>query len=144
MKYLLDTCVISELVAKKPNQKVLNWIDSIDPDSAYLSVITIGEIKKGIEKLPDSQRRTTLHAWLTEDLLARFSGRILLIDTGVVLVWGQLAGSLESEGKKMGAIDSLIAASARYNHCSLVTRNEIDFVHTGIAIINPWMNLNKA
>jgi len=138
MKYLLDTCVISELVAKKPNPGVLKWIDSIDPDSAYLSVITIGEIKKGIEKLPHSQRRTNLHAWLTEDLLARFSSRILPIDTDVVLIWGQLAGSLESEGKKMGAIDSLIAASAIHNHCSLVTRNETDFKHTGISVINPW------
>jgi tRNA(fMet)-specific endonuclease VapC len=138
VKYLLDTCVISELVAKKPNLSVLKWIDSIDPDSAYLSVITIGEIKKGIEKLPDSQRRTNLHAWLTEDLFARFSGRIFPIDTDVVLVWGQLAGSLESEGKKMGAIDSLIAASAIYYRCSLVTRNEADFKHIGISIINPW------
>ena len=138
MKYLLDTCVISELVAKKTNPKVINWIDSIDPDSAYLSVITIGEIRKGIEKLPDSSRKTTLHSWLIEELLARFSGRILPIDTEVVLMWGQLIGSLESDGKKMAAIDSLIAATALYNHCSLVTRNETDFKHTGIAIINPW------
>lgn len=138
MKYLLDTCVISELVAKKPSPKVLRWIDSIESDNVYLSVITIGEIRKGIEKLPDSQRRTTLQAWLTEDLLARFGGRILSIDAEVVLVWGQLAGSLESEGKKMAAIDSLIVASALYNHCTLVTRNEADFKHTGIAIINPW------
>jgi len=138
MKYLLDTCVISELVAKKTNPKVINWIDSIDPDSAYLSVITIGEIRKGIEKLPDSRRKTTLHSWLIEELLARFSGRILPIDSEVVLMWGQLIGSLESDGKKMAAIDSLIAATALYNHCSLVTRNETDFKHTGIAIINPW------
>ena len=137
MKYLLDTCVISELVAKKPNPKAINWIDSIDPHSAYLSVITIGEIRKGIEKLPDSKRKTTLHSWLIEEMLARFSGRILPIDTEVVLMWGQLIGSLESDGKKMAAIDSLIAATALYNHCSLVTRNETDFKHTGIAIINP-------
>ena len=138
MKYLLDTCVISELVAKKTNPKVINWIDSIDPDSAYLSVNTIGEIRKGIEKLPDSRRKTTLHSWLIEELMARFSGRILPIDSEVVLMWGQLIGSLESDGKKMAAIDSLIAATALYNHCSLVTRNETDFKHTGIAIINPW------
>ena len=138
MKYLLDTCVISELVAKKTNPKVINWIDSIDPDSAYLSVITIGEIRKGIEKLPDSRRKTTLHSWLIEELLARFSGKILPIDTEVVLMWGRLIGSLESDGKKMAAIDSLLAATALYNHCSLVTRNEADFKHTGIAIINPW------
>ena len=138
MKYLLDTCAISELVAKKPNPKVIDWIDSIDPDSAYLSVITIGEIWKGIEKLADSRRKATLQTWLREELLARFSGRILSINLEVVLTWGQLTGSLESEGKKMAAIDSLIAATALHNHCSLVTRNEIDFIYAGIAIVNPW------
>ena len=138
MKYLLDTCAISELVAKKPNPKVVDWIDSIDPDSTYLSVITIGEIWKGIDKLADSRRKATLQTWLSEELLARFSGRILLIDIEVVLTWGQLTGSLESEGKKMAAIDSLIAATALHNHCSLVTRNETDFIYAGIAIVNPW------
>jgi len=138
MKYLLDTCAISELVAKKPNPKVVDWIDSIDPDSAYLSVITIGEIWKGIEKLADSRRKATLQTWLSEELLARFSGRILSINLEVVLTWGQLTGSLESEGKKMAAIDSLIAATALHNHCSLITRNETDFINAGIAIVNPW------
>ena len=138
MKYLLDTCAISELVAKKPNPKVVDWIDSIDPDSTYLSVITIGEIWKGIEKLADSRRKATLQTWLSEELLARFSGRILSINLEVVLTWGQLTGSLESEGKKMAAIDSLIAATALHNHCSLITRNETDFINAGIAIVNPW------
>jgi len=138
MKYLLDTCVISELVAKKPSPQVIDWIDSIDPDLAYLSVITIGEIRKGIEKVADSRRKATLHAWLSEDLLARFSGRILPIDIEVALTWGELAGSLESKGKKMAAIDSLMAATALHSHCSLVTRNEVDFRHAGIAVVNPW------
>ena len=138
MKYLLDTCVISELVAKKPNPKVIDWIDSIDPDSTYLSVITIGEICKGIEKLADSRRKATLQTWLSEELLARFSGRILSINLEVVLTWGQLTGSLGSKGKKMAAIDSLIAATALHNHCSLITRNETDFINAGIAIVNPW------
>jgi len=138
MKYLLDTCVISELVAKKPNPQVIDWIESIDPDSAFLSVITIGEIRKGIEKLPDSRRRTTLQAWLSEELPARFSGRILPIDIKVALTWGELTGSLESEGKRMAAIDSLIAATALNSHCSLVTRNESDFRQAGITIVNPW------
>lgn len=138
MKYLLDTCVISELVARKPSAHVLDWIDGIDPDSAYLSVITIGEIRKGIEKLPDSERKNTLHAWLVEDLMARFSGRVLPLDREVMLRWGRLMGILESEGKKMAAIDSLIAATALYHHCRLVTRNAADFKHTGLTIINPW------
>ncbi len=139
MKYLLDTCVISELVAKRPNPRVVDWIDSIDPESAYLSVITIGEIRKGIEKLPVSRRKTTLHAWLNEELLARFSGRILAINIEVVLTWGQLTGSLEAKGKKMAAIDSLVAATAQHSHCRLVTRNDADFRHAGITILNPWV-----
>jgi tRNA(fMet)-specific endonuclease VapC len=138
MKYLLDTCVISELVAKRPSQKVVDWIDQLDPDSVYLSVITIGEIRKGIEKLPDSPRKATLQTWLTDELLVRFNGRILPIDIAVILVWGQLIGRLELKGKKMAAIDSLIAASALHNKCELVTRNEDDFKHAGVKIVNPW------
>ena len=138
MKYLLDTCVISELVAKKPNKQVLNWIDGIDADSAYLSVITIGEVSKGIERLSDSSLRDELRWWLAEDVSARFSGRILVIDANVMLTWGKLAATLESVGLKIPVMDSLIAATAVCNGCQLVTRNVDDFKHSGLTIINPW------
>jgi toxin FitB len=138
MKYLLDTCVISELVAKRPEPKVIACIDSIDPETAFLSVITLGEIRKGIEKLPKSDRKSTLQAWLRDELPIMFSGRILPIDIPLVLRWGELAGELESRGKKMAAIDSLIAATALYHHCRLVTRNEDDFKHADISLLNPW------
>lgn len=138
MKYLLDTNVISELVAKKPNPRVVQWIDGLDPNSVYLSVITIGELRKGIEKLPNSQRKQTLRDWLNDDLLIRFSGRILILDIDVMLMWGVLTGQLERTGKPLSAIDSLIAALALHHTCSLVTRNEDDFKNTGVPIINPW------
>lgn len=138
MNYLLDTCVISELVAKHPNPRVVEWVDSVEEARLYLSVITIGEIRKGIEKLPDSRRRRVLEEWLSDQLLVRFAGRIVPIDTGVMLRWGQLTGALEAAGKAMPAIDSLIAAIALHGHFSLVTRNEEDFQHTGVPIVNPW------
>jgi len=138
MNYLLDTNVISELAAKQPNRRVVQWIDTLDPQSVYLSVITIGELRKGIEKLPDSKRKDTLRDWLDTDLLLRFSGRILILDIAVMLTWGMLTGQLERAGKSLSAIDSLIAALAVHHNYTLVTRNEDDFKATGIMLINPW------
>ena len=140
MNYLFDTNVISELIAKQPNQKVIDWIDRLDPNTVYLSVITIGEIRKGIEKLAPSQRRTTLTAWLTHDLLVRFDGRIAAITTDVILSWGELVGRMENAGHPIAAIDSLIAATALAGNYRLVTRNIADFQHTGVTMINPWMS----
>ncbi len=138
MNYLLDTNVISELISKEPNKKVLEWLDRLDPNTIYLSVITIGEIRKGIEKLPPSKRRETIREWLESDLLLRFQGRILKITTEVMLIWGELTGRLENEGRPITAIDSLIASIALQGNYSLVTRNEHDFQHTQVTIINPW------
>jgi len=138
VNYLLDTCVISELVAKRPNPRVIDWIDQTDETSLYLSVLTIGEIRKGIEKLPDSERKNALNLWLREELLVRFKERLLPIDVDVMLHWGQLAGMLELEGRAMSAIDSLLAATALQGGLTLVTRNEDDFEYTGIPILNLW------
>ena len=138
MKYLLDTCVISELVAIQPSEKVIDWIDNIEQESVYLSVITIGEIYKGIEILPESKRKINLQKWLNDELIIRFRGKIMLVDTDVMLVWGELTGRLDIEGKRMPAIDSLIAAIAIHNNCSLVTRNEDDFKNVALSIINAW------
>lgn len=138
MSFLLDTCVISELVAKQPNPAVLHWVDSIDENMMFLSAITIGEIKRGIEKLPDSSRKSALEDWLESDLLIRFRDKILSIDAAVMLVWGQLAADLEKQGKPMPAVDSLIAATCLQGKLDLVTRNESDFVNSGVTVINPW------
>jgi tRNA(fMet)-specific endonuclease VapC len=138
MNYLLDTNVISELVARAPNRVVVDWVDSLDPGAVYLSVITIGELRKGIEKLPSSRRKEALAAWLAGDLLYRFAGRVVAITTDVMLVWGEMVGRLERDGTPVAAIDSLIAASALRANLTLVTRNEQDFQHTGVPIVNPW------
>jgi len=138
MNYLLDTCIVSELISKVPNKKVLNWIDSINEDKLFLSVITIGELEKGINKLEPSKRRDEITEWLHEDLLIRFKDRILILDTDILIDWGQLTASLENQGHKMPSIDSLIAATAiRYNLC-LATRNEQDFQNCNIQLMNPW------
>lgn len=138
MKYLLDTCVISELVAKQPAPKVLAWIDSVDPDGVFLSVITIGEIAKGIQKLPSSKRKQELIDWLENELLIRFQDNLIELDANILIQWGKLTAHLESKGQTIPAIDALIAASALERGLILVTRNVSDFDGTGVEIINPW------
>ncbi len=138
MRYLLGTNVISELIARQPNMHVVEWVDSLDPDSVYLSVITIGEIRKGITKLGPSKRQEQLLDWLNADLLVRFHEHIAEITADVMLVWGEMAGRLEKEGKPLAAIDSLIAALALAGNYVLVTRNERDFEGTGGTLFNPW------
>ena len=138
MKALLDTCVISELISKQPNPKVIEYVDSLDLEDVYLSVITIGEIVKGIEKLSRPRRKTDLQAWLKDDLLVRFEGNIVALDTDVLIEWGTLTARLESAGKAMPAIDSLIAATALAKKMILVTRNVSDFATTTVDILNPW------
>ncbi|NDJ25908.1 PIN domain-containing protein [Nostoc sp. B(2019)] len=138
MTYLLDTCLISEVVVKQPNQQVLDWLDAQMPETLYLSVITIGEIAKGISKLTASKRKESLSTWLNETLPSRFEHRILSIDASTMVLWGNLVGQLELSGRPLPVMDSLIAAIALQNSLSLVTRNENDFAGTGVVIINPW------
>jgi predicted nucleic acid-binding protein len=138
VKILLDTCVISDLVSKKPSLDVVNWLDAQDDDDICLSIITIGEIVKGIERLPKSKRKQELYDWLRNDLLARFQGKILQIDLEVIVEWGSLTAKMELAGRPMPAIDSLIAAIALVNRCALATRNVRDFEGSGVETINPW------
>lgn len=138
MNYLLDTNVVSELIARHPNQGVLDWVDAQDPNSVFLSVITLGELQKGIAKLPDSLRKAQLQTWLTKDLLIRFQGQILALDVEASLAWGQLTGKLLQSGRPLAALDSQIAAIAGHHGCTIATRNEQDFADTGVAVINPW------
>lgn len=138
MSYLLDTCVISELVSKQPNQNVVTWIDAQSESELYLSVVTFGEITKGINKLPLSNRRIALFIWLNQTLPQRFAHRILEIDRSTMLRWGELIASLEKKGRNLPVMDSLIAAICLEHSLTLVTRNEKDFDGTTINILNPW------
>lgn len=138
MKFLLDTCVISEFVRKSPSKKVIAWLNSKSNDDLYLSVITIGEIQKGISKLPYSQKRLTLQKWLDKDLSNQFDNRVLDISKGIIDRWGRMQGGSESEGKTLPVIDSLIAATAIHHGMTISTRNVSDLELCGASVRNPW------
>ena len=138
MRYLLDTCVISEIIRLKPNKNVISWLKKQDESSLFLSVLTFGEIEKGIEKAPDEVRKKKLRLWVEEDLKQRFEGRILPIDLQVSTQWGILQGKSEQAGKPMPAIDGLIAVSGLVNNCVVVTRNTSDMEQSTAELFNPW------
>ncbi len=135
---LLDTCVLSEFAKKQPDTTVVRWLSAQLEDRFYISVITIGELKRGVERLPPSARREQLNQWLARDILERFDGRIVAIDTVTMLRWGGLRAHLDAIGKPMQPIDSLIAATALARGFDLATRNLNDFAHAGLQIVNPW------
>lgn len=138
MSFLLDTSVVSELVRKNPHLPVLKWIGEQDETSLYLSVVTIGEIEKGIARLPASARRTRLQSWVRRDLIGRFGERLLAVDIRAATRWGMVTGDSERRGVPLPVIDSLIAATASVHGLAVVTRNVADFERCGVACVNPW------
>lgn len=138
MKYLLDTCLISELVKKEPIPAVVSWLDEQDEQKLFLSVLNLGELQKGISKLPDGTKKEELHAWVALDLVERFTGRILEIDLETALCWGRLQGEAEQAGEKLPVMDSLIAATAAAHDLVVVTRNVRDIERCGVRVCNPW------
>ena len=135
MSYLLDTNVISELVRTRPNPNVVEWIDGLPPEAFSLSVLSLGEIRKGVERLATGNRRERLIAWLEHDLLRWFGDRILPIDSVVADRWGLLVARME---RSVPAIDSLLAATALTHGLTLATRNVGDFDFPDLNIVNPW------
>ncbi len=135
MNYLLDTNVISELKRPKPNEQVVKWFDTVTKESLYLSVLTLGEIRKGIDKLPDSQRKQALSSWLENDIPLWFDSRLLIIDAAVADCWGKLQAETN---RPLPAIDSLLAATALHHNLCLVTRNVSDFNYSNLNILNLW------
>lgn len=138
MTFLLDTCVISELVKPRPDENVVRWVDSVDERKLFLSVLTVGELEKGITKLQESPRKASLQEWLEHDLAERFSGRILPVDAAVAIAWGRIQGEAERTGTKLPVIDSLLAATAEIHRLALATRNIADFDRCGVTVFNPW------
>ena len=140
--FLLDTNVISELVKPRPEAKVTAWIESVDESLLYLSVLTLGEIRKGIALLPSAARRVTLEAWLSSDLALRFQGRILPVDEAVADRWGRLAAKASASNLPLPVIDGLLAATALHHNLTFVTRNTKDVAATGVPVFSPWLSVD--
>jgi toxin FitB len=136
--FLLDTNCISEVVRHKPEPRVLEWMEAADESLLYLSVLTLGEIRKSVAGLQQSKRRTQLETWLELELQARFSGRILSIDKAVADRWGLLATAAKHAGRALSAIDGLLAATALHHNLTIVSRNVGDFANTRASTLNPW------
>jgi predicted nucleic acid-binding protein len=136
--FLLDTNCISELFRPNPEPRVLNWMEAADEAMLYLSVLTVGEIRKGLAGLDQGKRRTRLETWLEIDLRARFSGRIVPVDAPVADRWGWLAAEAKRKGKGLSIIDGLLAATALHHNLTVVSRNAGDFAHTPVPVLNPW------
>jgi predicted nucleic acid-binding protein len=141
MRYLVDTCVISELIKKSPADSVVSWIREQDELSLYLSVLTFGELEKGLSKLGDSRRKLKLRNWVDCDLKHRFSGRILAFDYETACRWGEISGSAERIGRPMPVIDGQLAATALIHGMTFVTRNSSDVECCGVMLLNPWEDL---
>lgn len=138
MNYLLDTCVFSEIRRRKPDAGLLLWLSRVAEPTLHVSVVVLGEIQQGISQLDDSDRQKALQLWLDQELLNRFSGRVLDVDVETALEWGVLQG----EGRKRGApppvVDALIAATAIRHNLTLVSRNVSDFEAFPLRLVNPW------
>lgn len=132
--FLLDTNIISELVKPKPEPNVTGWVENTDESLLYLSVLTLGEIRRGIAALPESRRRATLEAWLDKDLRARFEGQILVIDQEVADRWGLLSAAARNSGVVLPVIDGLLAATALEHNLTLVTRHTGQIPSMGVAV----------
>ena len=138
MNYLLDTCVISELVKPAADENVTSWISDGPEETIHLSVITIGEIQKGITKLPASAKKHQLQSWLDNNLIERFENRIVPIDQKVARMWGKILAQAEKKGRQIPAIDGLIAATGLAYDMTVVTRNVSDIQVDGLYVFNPW------
>lgn len=138
MSYLLDTNAISEWVKPRPDPGIVQWLDEIDEDRTHLSVITLGELRKGVDRLVGGRRRDRLDEWLTSELPDRFGERMLSVDAAIADEWGRLLARAESAGTPVAGIDALIAATAKVHGLKVVTRNVAHFRPTGVEVISPW------
>lgn len=136
--YLVDTNIPSELTRQQPDTRVEDFIRKAGKESLFLSVLTIGEICKGIDLLPVSQKRSALQRWLDVEVRAWFSGRILSVTETIAEGWGHLAAKAQKQGITLAVVDGIIAATALEHDLVLVTRNTRDYSGLGDSLLSPW------
>ncbi|MCI0598478.1 MAG: type II toxin-antitoxin system VapC family toxin [Beijerinckiaceae bacterium] len=138
MNFLVDTNVISEVARPQPNQKVLAFLHETDEDRLFISVITLGELRRGVALKSEGKVKASLDTWLRVDLPERFAGRIVNITAPIANVWGELMASAQRRGIALHAMDGFLAATARAHNHTLVTRNVRDFMPFGLPLLDPW------
>ncbi len=138
MSFLLDTNVVSEWVKPRPEPRVVRFLEEVDEDRVFISVVTLGELRFGVERLPAGRRRQRLDDWVTYALPQRFEGRVLAVDAAVADVWGTIVARRGRAGKAIAAIDALLAATAEVHQLTLVTRNVSDFQSSVTTLFDPW------
>jgi predicted nucleic acid-binding protein len=139
VRLLLDTNVLSEVTKPSPDTNVLEWLDRLDEDRTFISVVSIAEIRRGVALMAEGRRRDALTDWLARELTQRFEQRVLPVDEAVALAWGDLMGVAKRCGRDMSSMDGLIGATAIAQSLTLATRNIKDFDGFGIDLYNPWM-----
>jgi toxin FitB len=140
VNFLLDTNVVSEWTKPRPDAGVVTWLAEADEDRIFISVITMSELRHGIERLPAGARRDRLDIWLTEQVPQRFEKRLLAVDAETANVWGRVMAQGQAAGRPPGTMDAFIAATVLRHDMTLVTRNASDFDALGVRLVNPWSN----
>ena len=138
MSFLLDTNVVSEWTKPRPNPGVVEWLEEVEENEVFLSVVTFAELRHGIERLPAGARRRRLDEWLSHDLPLRFEGRVVGVEGAIADEWGRLVARREARGRPISVMDALIAATAQVHSLTLVTRNTADFQASVKSLLNPW------
>ncbi|MBB4480580.1 type II toxin-antitoxin system VapC family toxin [Rhizobium etli] len=139
MRLLLDTNVLSEVTKPNPDMRVLAWLDQLDEDRSFISIVSIAEIRRRVTLMDEGRKRDALAEWLARDLPQRFERRIIPVDEPVALAWGDLMGRAKRSGRGLSSMDGLIAATAVAHDLTLATRNTRDFEGFGIELIDPWI-----
>jgi len=136
LKYPIAVCATC---AYPDSKQVVKWISGITEANLFISVLTNGELHKGIEKLPESKKKEKLHKWVNCDLKERFKDRIISFDLQTATTWGKIQARSESAGKTMPAIDGMIAATGIVNNLIIATRNTSDMEISGASLLDPWL-----